>query len=187
MGTSTRIYVVLIAAAALVATLFAPWYAIDFSGAARDLMSQQAGQVPGPFGEFARGLLSLLPKRIVANGWEVFERTDIVLLGCGLAAGFAALLGRFDVAALAGGGAAVTTLLAIVDKPGPGGGLVQLQWGAWAALAASCLIVVAARVAGDGGERVGSPEPASADWSSAAVVPAAAMLADRPDSVAPPS
>jgi hypothetical protein len=181
--TDSRTFAVMIGAAALVAALFAPWYALDFSGAARDALSQQAGQVPGGFGEFARGLLALLPERIVANGWQVFERTDIVLLGCALAAGFSALLGRFDVVGLAGGGAAVATLLAIVDKPGPGGGLVQLQWGAWAALAASCAIVVASRM---GGRR--EPAPAlPADWSAAPVVPSAAMLAERPDSVAPPS
>jgi hypothetical protein len=188
----SRTYAVLIGAAALVAALFAPWYALDFGGAARDAFTQQAGQVPGAFGEFARGLLSLLPERVVVNGWTVFERTDIVLLGCGLGAGFSALLGRFDVAALAGCGAAAATLLAIVDKPGPGGGIVQLQWGAWAALAASGLIVVAAKMGG-GRERVASPaervaSPAEpVDWSSAAVVPSAAMLADRPDSVPPPS
>ena len=32
----------------------------------------------------------MLPDRIVGNGWEVFEKTDIVLLCCGLAASFAA-------------------------------------------------------------------------------------------------
>lgn len=185
MTGSTRIYAVLLGAAALVATLFAPWYAIDLSGVARDAISQQAGQVPGPFGEFARGLLSLLPERVVANGWQVFERTDIVLLGCGLGAAFSALLGRFDVAALAGGGAVVATLLAILDKPGPGGGVVQVQGGAWAALVAGVAIVVAARM---GARRPdGAAGAAPADWSTAAVVPSAAMMADRPGSVGPPS
>jgi ABC-type transport system involved in cytochrome bd biosynthesis fused ATPase/permease subunit len=182
MDDSRRI-AVLFGAALLIAALFAPWYAISFSDAARDAISQQAGQLPGAFGDFARGLAQLLPERIVANGWQVFERTDIVLLGCALAAAFSALLGRLDVAALAGGAAVAATLLAIVDKPGPGGSaIVSLQWGPWLALAAAALIVVAAKT--------GRREPAVAreDWSDATVFPSAAMLADdRPGSVAPPS
>ncbi len=179
----SRTLAVLVGAAALVAALFAPWYAIELGDAARDAISSQAGQLPGSFGEFARGLITLLPERIVANGWQVFERTDIVLLGCALAAAFSALLGRLDVAALAGGAAGTATVLAIVDKPGPGGAVVSLQWGAWLALAAAVLIVVSARV---GGRR--EPALAAVDWSHAAVVPSAAMLAgDRPGSVAPPS
>ena len=81
----------------------------------------------------------------------------------------------------AGGGAAVATVLAIVDKPSPGGGIVQLQWGPWAALAAAGLIVVAARI---GDRRTVAARPD--DWSGASVIPSAAMLADRPASVAPP-
>ena len=179
----SRTIAVLVGAAALVAALFAPWYAIEFGDAARDAISGQAGQLPGSFGEFARGLVALLPERIVASGWQVFERTDIVLLGCALAAAFAALLGRLDVAALAGGGAAAATVLAIVDKPGPGGGIVQLQWGAWAALAAAGLIVVAARM---GAPRRAEPTTPG-DWSGATVIASPAMTADRPGSVAPPS
>ncbi|CAN5237201.1 hypothetical protein BH20ACT16_BH20ACT16_02890 [soil metagenome] len=168
----SRTIAVLVGAAALVAALFAPWYAIAFGDAARDAISQQAGQLPGAFGEFTRGLVALLPERIVANGWQVFERTDIVLLGCALAAAFAALMGRLDVSALACAAACAATLLAIVDKPGPGGSaIVSLQWGPWLALAAAGLIVVAAKA---GGRR--EPSAAPDDWTSATVFPSAAML-----------
>jgi hypothetical protein len=140
-----RTTVVLVAAAVVVAALFAPWYALDFSGAARDAMTEGSRQMPGVLGEFARGLLSVLPDRIVANAWDIFEKTDIALLCCALGAGFAALLERFDVAALAGGAVAGITIVAMLDRPGPGGDIVQLQWGAWLALAAGAAIVAASR------------------------------------------
>jgi len=142
----SRATVVLLAAAAVVGALFAPWYAIDLSTATRDVMSQGSQQLPGVLGEFARGLLSVLPDRIVANAWDVFEKTDVVLLCCALGAGFAALLGRLDVSALAGGAAAGTTLIAMLDKPGPGGDIVQMQWGPWLALAGALAIVAASRI-----------------------------------------
>jgi hypothetical protein len=156
--SDSRAFVVLLGAAALVASLFAPWFAVDFSGATRDALLQQTGQIPGGFGEFARGLLSVLPERIVVDGWQAFERTDIVLLGCALAAGFAALLGRFDVVSLAGGAAVATIVLAMVDQPGPGGELIKLQWGAWLALASAAAIVVAGRL---GGRREAAATPAA--------------------------
>ena len=104
--SDSRTLAVVVGAAALVASLFAPWYAIELTGPARDAISGQAGQLPEPLAEFARGVLAVLPERIVADGWTALERTDIVLLGCGVAAAFAALLARLDVAALAGGAAA---------------------------------------------------------------------------------
>ncbi|MDP2712150.1 MAG: hypothetical protein Q8O56_13115 [Solirubrobacteraceae bacterium] len=159
---------VLLGAAIVVAALFAPWYAIELSGAARDTITQQSGQLPGVVGEFARGLLSILPERIVVNGWEAFEKTDVVLLGCALAAGFAAALGRLDVAALAGGGAALATVVAMLDKPGPGGDLIALQWGPWVALAGAAVILAGACLGARPGAR-GHPVP-----------PPAPPLGDRP-------
>jgi hypothetical protein len=144
----TRTTIVLLAAAAVAGALFAPWYAIDLGGATRDAMAQGSQALPGVLGEFARGLLSALPDRIVANGWEVFEKTDVVLLCCALGAAFAALLGRLDVSALAGAAAAGTTLLAMLDKPGPGGDIVHMQWGPWLALAGALAIVAASRLGG---------------------------------------
>lgn len=152
---------VLLAAAVVVAALFAPWYAVDLSGPARDALAQGSERLPQTLGAFARGLLSVLPDRIVGNAWDVFEKSDVVLLCCALGAAFAALLERFDVAALAGGAAAATIVLAMVDKPGPGGEIVQMQWGPWLALAGAAAIVVAARVGarepGDGAS--GNAEP----------------------------
>ncbi len=119
-------------------------------------MTQGTGQLPGVVGEFARGLLSVLPDRIVANAWDVFDKTDVALLCCALGAAFAALLQRLDVAALAGGAAAGITIVAMLDKPGPGGGIVQMQWGPWLALAGALAIVAAARL-GVGEQRGTAP------------------------------
>ena len=138
-----RTAIVLLAAGAVVAALFAPWYALDFGGAAREAMLQGTGQLPGPLGDFARGLLTVLPERLVVNGWQIFERTDVVLLCCALGAAFAALLSRFDVAALAGGASGAMTLVEMLDQPGPGGDIVSLQWGPWLALAGAVTIVAA--------------------------------------------
>ncbi len=170
--SDSRAFSVLFGAAVLVASLFAPWFAVDLGGATRDAILQQTGQLPGGFGEFARGLLSVLPDRIVVDGWEGFERTDLVLLGCALAAGFAALLGRFDVVSLAGGAAVVTIVLAMVDQPGPAGELVKLQWGAWLGLAAAAAIVVAGQLGARGEARVTAAAPAVAPVPSTAAAPA---------------
>ena len=71
----------------------------------------------------------MLPERIVADGWTAFERTDIVLLACGLAAGFAALLGRLDVAGLAGGAAGLIVAGARMRERG-GSAAAPVDWSA---------------------------------------------------------
>ena len=167
----TRTTVVLLAAAAVVAALFAPWYALDFGGPAREAMVQGTGRLPGPLGEFARGLLTVLPERLVVNGWQIFERTDVVLLCCAFGAGFAALLNRFDIAALAGGAAGAMTLVEMLDQPGPGGDIVSLQWGPWLALAGAVTIVAASRI-GAGREHGAAP--------AAPAAPVAPTPAERP-------
>jgi hypothetical protein len=172
----TRTTLVLLAAAAIAGALFAPWYAIDLGGATRDTMAQGSQQLPGVLGEFARGLLSVLPDRIVADAWDAFEKTDIVLLCCALAAAFAALLARFDVSALAGGAAAAATLLAMLDKPGPGGDVVQLQWGPWLALAGALAIVAASRASMGGERSPRSSAPAGAFVAPAGEKPVAATV-----------
>jgi hypothetical protein len=180
--TDSRSAAVLFGAVVVVLALFAPWYAIDLSGAARGALAQQTGQLPPVLAELARGVLAVLPDRVVADGWEAFERTDIVLLCCALAAAFAALLRRLDVAALAGAGAGLTTLVAMVHRPGPGNEIVQvhLQWGAWVALAGAALIVAAALRSAPPPVRVESfPQP---DWT----VPPPSPV-EAPASVAPPA
>jgi hypothetical protein len=179
--TDSRSAAVVFGAVVVVLALFAPWYAIDLGGAARGALAQQTGQLPPVLAELARGVLAVLPDRVVADGWQAFERADVVLLCCAIAAAFAALLGRLDVAALAGAGAGLTTLVVMIHRPGPGNDIVQvhLQWGAWVALAGAGLIVVASLRSAPSPERVESfPQP---DWT----VPPSPI--EAPASVAPPT
>src|SRR3954453_8131578 len=88
-------------AAAIVAALWAPWYAVDFGRAARDAAGRQAEQLPGVLGDLTRQMLTLLPTHIEVNAWQALEKGDVVLLVCALAACFAALLARMDVVAIA--------------------------------------------------------------------------------------
>ncbi len=143
MTGDARTAAVLLGAAILVAAMFAPWYAIDLSPAARGAIDARTGQIPGVLGELARQLLSVLPDRIKANAWQVFERSDVVMLGSAIAAAVTALLGRRDVAGFAGVVAVATVGLAIVDQPGPNA-LVELQWGAWLGLGGTLLLLAGA-------------------------------------------
>ena len=135
----------LLGAAVVVGALFAPWYVVDIGPAARDALGSQAGRLPDGLAAFARELVTLLPSRIEANAWTAFERTDVVLLACALGAGFAALLGRLDIAAAAGAAALATAVWVMIDRPGPRE-LVGLGWGGWLALGGALLIVVAAKL-----------------------------------------
>ena len=159
-----------IAAGALlvIASLWAPWYAIDFGPAARRAIGAGSEKIPGVLGELNRQLLTALPTHIEATAWQALEKGDVVLLVCALAACFAALLARMDVVAIAGAAAAAAAVLEMVDRPGPNS-LVSLRWGPWLALAGALLIVAASRV----GARGRAPEAApAADWTRPAAVDA---------------
>ena len=100
--SESRTSAIAAAAAVLVGSLWAPWYAIDFSPAARDAVGAQAGQLPGVLGDFARQVLTMIPTHIEATAWEVFDKADIMLFACAIVAVMAALIDRMDVAGLAG-------------------------------------------------------------------------------------
>ncbi len=142
-------------------SLWAPWYAIDFGAAAREAAGSQTGQMPAFVGEFARQLMSLIPSHIEATAWQVFEKSDVVLLACAIVAIVAALLDRVDVSTIAGGAAAAATVLAMVDRPGPSE-IVSLKWGAWVALAGALVILAGSRMASEKPAIEPSPIP---DWT----------------------
>ena len=148
-------------AAVVAGSLWAPWYAIDFGPEARDAIGAQTGQLPGVLGDFARQMLTLLPTHIEATAWQAFEKADVVLFACAIVAVMAALIDRMDVAGIAGGAAAVTVALQMVDRPGPSE-IVSLKWGAWLALAGAIAIAGASRMASN--RPVTEPPPAP-DWS----------------------
>lgn len=152
-------------------SLWAPWYEIDFSSAAREAAGSQTSGLPAFFGEFARQLISLIPSHIEATAWQAFEKTDVVLLACAIVAIVAALVARMDIAGIAGGAAAGTTVLAMVSRPGPSE-IVSLKWGAWIALAGALVIVAGSRMASARPAVEPSPIP---DWTkpTAPISPAA--------------
>jgi hypothetical protein len=132
-------------AAVLVGSLWAPWYAIDFGPAARGAIGAQTDNLPGVMGDFARQLLTLIPTHIEATAWMAFDKADVILLACAVAAVFAALIARMDVAGIAGAIATATVLVQMLDRPGPSE-LVSLKWGAWLGLAAALAITGASRI-----------------------------------------
>jgi hypothetical protein len=156
-----RTFVIGAGAAALAAALWAPWYAFDFGPQAKSALGAQTGQLPGAFGEFTRQLLSLIPTHIEATAWQAFEKADVVLLVCAMVAFAAALLGRMDVAGLAGGGAAVLTVVQMLDRPLPSP-ILSLQWGPWLALAGAAAIVGGSRMRPERREVATTPPP---DWT----------------------
>lgn len=159
--SESRTSAVLAGAAAVAGSLWAPWYAIDFGPEARNAIGQQTGQLPGVLGDFARQMLTLLPTHIEATAWQAFEKADVVLFACAIVAVMAVLIDRMDVAGIAGGAAAVTVVLQMVDRPGPNE-IVSLKWGAWLALAGAVAIVAASRMRS---ERVATAPAPAPDWT----------------------
>jgi hypothetical protein len=159
--SESRTSAIVAGAAAVVGSLWAPWYAIDFGPEARSAIGQQTNQLPGVLGDFARKMLTLLPTHIEATAWQVFDKADIILFACAIVAVVAALIDRMDVVAIAGGAAACTVVLQMIDRPGPSE-IVSLKWGAWVALAGALAVVGASRMASK--RPVTTPTPAP-DWS----------------------
>ncbi len=174
----SRTCAVVAGAAVVIGSLWTPWYAVDFGPAARNAIGRQTDQLPGVFGDFARQLLTLLPSHIELTAWQALEKGDVALLVCALAACFAALLGRVDVAAIAGVAVAGTTVVEMLDRPGPSQ-IVSLKWGPWLALAGALLIVGASRI----GARAAPKPAAPPDWSRP--TPRSTAEADAERSFAP--
>ncbi len=83
----------------------------------------------------------------------------------------AALIDRMDVVGIAGGAAACTVVLQMIDRPGPGE-IVSLKWGAWIALAGALAIVGASRM---GAKRQVAAQAPPPDWTK----PSAPLVAGR--------
>jgi hypothetical protein len=169
--SDSRTSAIVAGSAAVAGSLWAPWYAIDFGPRARQAIGQQTGQLPGVLGDFARQVLTLLPTHIEATAWQAFEKADVILFACAIVAVMAALIDRMDVAGIAGGAAAITVVLQMIDRPGPSE-IVSLKWGAWLALAGAIAIAGASRLRSK--REVAAPTPAP-DWTkpSAPLTPGA--------------
>ena len=159
--SETRTPAVVAGAVAVVGSLWAPWYAIDFGPEAKSAIAGQTNQLPGVIGDFARQMLSLIPRHIEVTAWQAFDKADVILFACAIVAVMAALIDRMDVVGFAGVAAAATVVLQMIDRPGPGE-LVSLKWGAWIALVGALVIVGASRLSVK--QEAYEPSPAP-DWT----------------------
>lgn len=163
----TRTSAIVAGSAVVAGSLWAPWYSLDISAAARSSIGAQASQLPGVIGEFARQALTYLPAHIQATGWQAFDKADVVLFACAIVAVMATLIDRMDVVAIAGVAAAGTVVLEMIDQPGPNA-IVSVKWGAWLALAGALAIVGASRMRSERAAETASPVP---DWTARTSVP----------------
>jgi hypothetical protein len=159
--SESRTSAIVAGAAAVVGSLWAPWYAIDFGPAARGAIGRQTDQLPGVLGDFARQMLTLLPTHIEVTAWQAFDKADVILFACAIVAVMAALIDRMDVVGLAGGAAVCTVVLQMIDRPGPSE-LMSLKWGAWLALGGALAIVGASRIPS---HKPAAPPAAAPDWT----------------------
>ena len=143
--SESRTSAIAAAAAVLVGSLWAPWYAIDFSPAARDAVGAQAGQLPGILGDFARQVLTLIPTHIEATAWEVFDKADILLSPARSSRSWPRSSTAWTSPGSPALAAAGTVVVQMIDQPGPNE-IVSLKWGAWLALAGALAIVAASRM-----------------------------------------
>jgi len=111
---------ILLGAAMVIGALSAPWFVLDMA-AAREALGVNTPQMPEMLGQFVREIAAALPDKISADGWQAFERGDVVLLAAALAAGFAALMDRHEVSTFCGAGAAglvvVSSRIAGAEEP----------------------------------------------------------------------
>jgi hypothetical protein len=148
-------------AAAVAGALWAPWYALNFGPQAKGAIGAQTDKLPGAVGDFTRQLLSMIPTHIEATAWQAFEKADVVLLVCAMVAFVAALLGRMDVVGLAGAGAAVVTVVSMVDRPLPAE-ILTLEWGPWLSLLGAAAILGGSRMRSEQRAVATTPPP---DWT----------------------
>ena len=148
-------------AAAVAGALWAPWYTLHFGPQAKSAIGAQTDKLPGAVGDFTRQLLSMIPTRIEATAWQAFEKADVMLLACAIVAIVAALLDRMDVVGLAGGGAAIVTVVQMLDRPLPPE-ILSLEWGPWLALVGAAVILFGSRMRSEQPVVATPPPP---DWT----------------------
>lgn len=139
--------VALSGALALLGSLFAPWYRLEFPGELRRALLTTGQGLPEPFRSAVGSAVSRAPDHFDFSAWRALTATDAALcciailaiaLTLVLAGGFA---GAIRADADAGGRvtsalgllAVVIVLARMVDQPGPNA-LLSVRWGAWLAL-----------------------------------------------------
>src|SRR6476469_1197015 len=68
-------------AAAVLGSLWMPWYAINLQGALNKSLTQSSSRIPPALSEMAKGLVQILPKNIRGTGWQAFAGADVAMAG----------------------------------------------------------------------------------------------------------
>jgi hypothetical protein len=126
-------------AAAVLLSLWMPWYGIHVPDSLRSQIDARAGGLPPGFAAFAQGLLDAIPKNLHVSAWQAFGGADVAMafLAGGLVLLCFATADRAIGLAVA---AALASLIVVhlVARPGPSG-VATLAGGAWVALAGAAV------------------------------------------------
>jgi hypothetical protein len=131
-------------AAAVLVSLWMPWYAIHIPDSLRSQIGASAGQLPPGFAAFAQGLLAALPQNLHVTAWQAFGGADVAmafLAGGLILLCFAAADRSISLATAAGLLALVVVHL--VSRPGADGVATPAS-GAWVAAAGAVLALAGA-------------------------------------------
>ncbi|HMJ32682.1 MAG TPA: hypothetical protein VK501_02105 [Baekduia sp.] len=194
----------LLGALAALASLWRPWYTVDFPPQLRDALTSEGAKSGGPLGQLVQGLAAAMPETLSPSGWEALRGADVaVCLGAAAvaalviaAAGAFGAAVRVDPRAAARGIAAVGTagvaiaVVHLVHRP-LDAELVHPAGGLWLALAGSTLALLGGLSAmqADGPRATAAPAtafPRLEPELPAVFAPAGASAAPR-TSVPPPA
>jgi hypothetical protein len=147
-------------AAAVLVSLWMPWYAIHVPDSLRSQIDANAGRLPPGFAAFAQGLLDAIPQNVHVTAWQAFGGADVAMAF--LAGGLVLLcFATADRSLSVAAAVALAALVALhlVSRPGPSG-MATLAWGAWVALAGAA-VALAGSLMSDGEDVVAAPEPSA--------------------------
>jgi hypothetical protein len=164
-GLRTGHFLALAGALLTVASLWRPWYRVEFPPEFRDLFSSggRLGSDPGLFGQLVRGMATALPDSVSVSGWDALKGADVALIVAAvvvvapiLAASGAISGMRADgglaarAAALAGSTVLAVALWHVVKTPGdgPAADWIHPGSGLWMAVGGGVVMLVGGLWAG---------------------------------------
>jgi hypothetical protein len=186
-------------AIATAAALWLPWYEIRLGELARGALGREAQGLPAGLGEFARGLMAVMPESVTGTGWETLRGADAALItGAVLVAALvlaaAGMLGpgvKVDSATAGrivgalGVAGAVIVAQHILSPPGPNE-LVHVRGGMWVALAGTVLTAMAGLSTGAAPRESATVAAAPPAFAFTAPIDDVSPLEPARASVAPP-
>ena len=147
-------------AAAVLVSLWMPWYGIHVPDTLRSQIDANAGGMPHGFSDFAQGLLDAIPQNLHVNAWQAFGGADVAMAF--LAGGLVLLcFATADRSLSLAGAAALAGLVAVhlVSRPGPSG-VATLAAGAWVALAGAAVALAGSLMSAEEDAVAAAEQPA---------------------------